>query len=105
MKRFDVYHNGDTGTQRRLPYLLVLQSELLDEFPTRVVAPLVRVKDLGGSPLTLLNPSFEIEGRNMVMFTQQLAGVSKRYLTRFVCSVDPERDTILRALDFLFSGI
>lgn len=105
MKRFEVYRNGDPASVRQLPCLLILQSELLADFPTRVVAPLIRIKDLGGMPIALLNPCFDIEGQRLAMYTQQIAGVPKRYLGKFVCNLDAERDTILRALDFLFSGI
>lgn len=105
MKRFEVYRNGDPASVRQLPYLLVLQSELLDDFPTRVVAPLIRPKDLGGKPVDLLNPCFDIDGQRLAMYTQQIAGVPKRYLGKFARDLTDERDAIMRAVDFLFSGI
>jgi toxin CcdB len=105
MERFEVYRNSDPASARQLPYFLILQSELLDDFPTRVVAPLIRPKDLGGTPIALLNPCFEIDGQRLAMYTQQIAGIPKRYIGKFVCGLGAERDAVLRALDFLFSGI
>jgi toxin CcdB len=105
MKRFDVVRNGDLASQRQMPYLLVVQSDLLADFPTRVVVPLIRQKGAGSAPVSLLNPQFDIEGETLVMFTQQIAGLPKRYLGKFICNLGAQRDTIVRALDFLFDGI
>lgn len=105
MKRFDVHRNADPASARQVPYLLVLQSDLLEDFPTRVVAPLIRPKGAGGTPASLLNPILAVEEQRVVMFTQQIAGVPKRYLGKFICNVESERDNIVRALDFLFDGI
>lgn len=105
MRRFDVYRNADPASARQVPYLLVLQSDLLEDFPTRVVAPLIRPKGAGSTPARLLNPVLAVEEQRVVMFTQQIAGVPKRYLGKFICNMESERDNIVRALDFLFDGI
>ncbi|MBS0567127.1 MAG: CcdB family protein [Proteobacteria bacterium] len=105
MNRFDVVRNGDSASQRRVPYLLIVQSELLADFPTHVVVPLIRQKGVGSTPASLLNPRFDIENETLVMFTQQLAGLPKRYLGKLVCNLEAQQNTIVRALDFLFDGI
>jgi toxin CcdB len=38
--QFDVYRNPDASTRSRFPYLLDIQSDLLDSLSTRVVVPL-----------------------------------------------------------------
>lgn len=105
MNRFDVVRNSDTASQRQMPYLLIVQSDLLADFPTRVVVPLIRQKGAGSAPASLLNPRFDIENETLVMFTQQIAGLPKRYLGKLVCNLEAQRNTIVRALDFLFDGI
>ena len=40
MAQFDVYRNANPATRTRVPYLLDLQSDLLDPLGTRVVVPL-----------------------------------------------------------------
>ena len=60
--RFDVVRNPGKRDASTVPYLLVLQSELLDGIDTRVVAPLVRPSALASKTLTRLNPEFEIDG-------------------------------------------
>ena len=38
--QFDVYHNKNAASKGRFPYLLDVQTELLDSLETRVVVPL-----------------------------------------------------------------
>jgi len=102
MRRFDVFRNTDRASAKFIPFLLLLQSELLDEMPTRVVAPLVVPNALSGPPAKTLNPEFEIEGQRVVMLTQQLAGVTLQRLKTRVAHLSDRRDDIVRALDFLF---
>ena len=105
MRRFDVFRNADRASAKFIPYFLLLQSELLDEMPTRVVAPLVVPGALSGPPAKTLNPEFEIDGQRVVMLTQQLAGVAVQRLKTRVTHLSDRRDDIVRALDFLFSGV
>jgi len=104
MRRFDVFCNRES-TARHIPFFLLVQSELLHDLPTRVVVPLVRLGALKGPPASMLNPEFEVEGVRVAMLTQQLAGVPVGVLRTRVASLEDQRDAILRALDFLFSGI
>lgn len=104
MRRFDVFRNPSPKSQKAIPYLVVLQSELLDEFSTQVVGPLVRASTLG-RPAKRLNPRFEIEGHTVYLLTQQLGAVSTRSLSQHVTSLEPQRHDITAALDLLFSGI
>jgi len=40
MAQFDVYRNAHPATRARVPYLLDVQSDLLETLATRVVVPL-----------------------------------------------------------------
>jgi toxin CcdB len=42
MAQWDVYPNPAQASRDRIPYLVVLQSDLLAQLPTRLVAPLSR---------------------------------------------------------------
>jgi toxin CcdB len=105
MRRFDVFRNTDRASAKHIPFLLLLQSEMLDDMPTRVVAPLVVPSALSGPPAKMLNPEFSIDGHRVVMLTQQLAGVPIQRLKTRVAHLGERHDDIVRALDFLFSGI
>ncbi|MBL8953162.1 MAG: CcdB family protein [Myxococcaceae bacterium] len=103
MRQFDVYRNP-SGSARTVPFLLLIQSDLLDDFPTRMVAPLVRPSSLA-LPATRLNPTFKIEGEVVTMLTQQLGAVPKRSLKTRVASLDRHRTEIIGAIDFLLGGV
>lgn len=105
IRRFDVLRNPSSASNKTFPYFLVVQSEFLQDLPTRVVVPLTRARTIKGPPATLLNPEFEIEGVRVVMLTQQIANVPLTALRSPVASLESHRDAIVRALDFLFEGI
>ncbi len=104
MKQFDVFKNSNPASSRVVPLLLLVQSDLLDDFPTRVVAPLVRPSSLS-LPATRLNPTFKIESESLTMLTQQLGAVPKRSLKVRVGSLERHRTEIISAIDFLLGGV
>ncbi len=105
IRRFDVFRNPESRSARSFPYLLVLQSEMLDALTTVVVVPLVRRTMLAGIPTARLNPELRVEDDVVYMLTQQIGAVSAKSLTKQVINLDAERMAITQALDFLFSGI
>lgn len=105
MAQFDVYRNTNASTRARIPYLLDVQSDLLEPLATRVVVPLARPEVLGGKLAERLSPLFRVEGRNVAMLTPELAGVSRKLLGERVASLVGERQSIVAALDLVFTGI
>ena len=105
MVQFDVYRNPNTATRTRIPYLLDVQSSLLDSLTTRIVVPLCKPEVLSGKPAERLNPAFEIEGRKLLMLTPELAGVSRKALGEPVANLSAERAAIIAALDLAITGI
>ncbi|HEX5837236.1 MAG TPA: CcdB family protein [Anaerolineales bacterium] len=105
MPQFSVYKNKNAATKARVPYLLDVQSNLLSELETRVVVPLYIATALKGNALTVLNPRFEVEGKGLVAMTPQLAGISRKELGAEVGQLTDQRDAIIRAMDFLITGI
>jgi toxin CcdB len=105
MAQFDVYRNSNPATRARIPYLLDVQSDLLDPLATRIVVPLCKPDVLSGKPAERLNPAFEIEGRKLFMLTPELAGVSRKALGERVANLAAERAAIIAALDLAFTGI
>ena len=105
MAQFDVYRNANPATRARVPYLLDVQSDLLDALTTRVVVPLCKPEVLRGKLAERLNPVFEIEGRKMVLLTPELAGVSIKALGEQIANLANRRDAIIAALDLVITGI
>ena len=104
MAQFDVYLNPNAATRKDIPYLLDVQSDLLDTLATRVVVPLVFAKEMGLAAKHL-NPQFKIKGTAVVMSTAELAGISNRSLGNKIASLMNKSDEIIAALDLLFTGI
>jgi toxin CcdB len=103
MPQFDVYPNPDPQTKLRFPLLLDVQSDLLSDLHSRVVIPLcvVRRED---DRIEKLLPQLQVNERDYVLMTPQLAGVSSKLLGRKVANIAPCRGEILAALDFLIVG-
>jgi toxin CcdB len=105
VRRFDVFRNPSTASAKKIPYVLVVQSDLLDEMETCVVLPLARSQAAKASATARLNPQFEIENTSVVQLTQLIAAVPVGALRKHVANLESERAAIVRALDFLFEGI
>lgn len=104
MAQFDVYRNPNKESARRFPFLLDIQSGLLDRLATRVVVPLIAV-NAGTAGVSTLNPEFELEGRRYVALTQELAGVPARGFGTPIASLAERRHEILAAVDVVVSGV
>ncbi len=104
MARFDVRPNLHKGSRERVPFLLEIQSDLLSGLATRLVAPLVPAAQFG-PPAERLNPLFRIKGKNHIMDTALIAGVSDKLLGEAVANLSGNSTDILSAIDFLISGI
>jgi toxin CcdB len=103
MAQFDVYRNLNSATSKYIPYLLDIQNDLFSQLLTRVVVPLHLAEEFG-QPAEILNPVFIVNKQKVVMVTPQLAGIAAQELAEPVTSLKNKRDTIIAALDFLFTG-
>lgn len=104
MAQFDVYLNPNPESSKSVPYLLDVQSDLLDVLATRVVIPLMLAEKMG-VPARQLNPQFKIRNTTVIMSSAELAGIPARALGDKVVSLKAKRDEIIAALDLLFTGI
>lgn len=104
MAQFDVYENPNAVSKKTMPYLLDVQTDLLDTLATRVVVPLV-ISSAMPKPGRHLNPAFSIGATGVIMSTAEIAGVSIKILGKKVFSLKENRNEIIAALDFLITGI
>ena len=103
MNQFDVVANPFPRSRERQPFLVALQSDLLARsLETVVVAPLEPVG--AGIFADRLNPRVSVEGEPFALITQELVTVRKSALGKVRGSVAGERDSIIAALDLLFTG-
>jgi toxin CcdB len=105
MAQFSVYENPNHATRKTYPYLLDIQSNLLDDLRTTVVIPLCPTDLAGKAAITKLCPILDIDGSPFVALTQQLAGIDRKALGTEVADLSQYRLDIIAALDFIISGI
>ena len=104
MARFDVYANPGSHA-RTTPYLLDVQSDLLDGLGSRVVIPMRSLEDFPKVRLpSRLTPVLRIEGKDYLLETPKMGAVPQRLLKSPVTSLAAEQEHITAALDFLFQG-
>ena len=105
MGQFSVYRNRNPRTSIDIPFLLNVQSDLLDHLATRVVIPLARAKSFNGPPSDVLQPVFKIGRERCIMLTPLLAGISKKELGAEAGNLRGKSFEIVAALDVLISGV
>lgn len=102
MPQFDLFRHG---RNKRYPFLVDLQADLVRDLATRVVAPLTPVKRLAGKPIGRLNPVVAIDGVEHAILFQEMAAVPVIALGESIGSLRNRRDDLIAAIDLLFTGI
>ena len=94
MAQHDVYRTS------KGEYLLDCQSDFLDDFNTRFVVPLI---DPRHAPKIArrLNPTFNVAGKDLVMYTQFASSIPANELIDCIASLEHHRYEITDALDTL----
>lgn len=102
MNQFDVLENLNERTRDRYPFVVVLQHDRTSSLITVIVAPLHHAMP----PLmnTRLHPALTLDGRQYVVMVEELAAVLRPSLGRVVGTTESMRDSLIQALDLLFTG-
>lgn len=102
--QFDVYLNPQIESRSFVPYVIDVQSVLIDQLPTRLVMPLSRVgTDQAKLPVNLA-PTFEVEGEALTLMAHLAAPVSARMLKKPILSLSHRANDVNAALDAVLSG-
>ena len=102
MAQFDVHRN--VGRHKDdIPFVVVAQSRLFDDYRRRVAIPLVRKTELSQIPDPRLNPSFKVKGTTVVLHPLEIVSVANEQLGERVGSLAEEGDAIVAALGELFT--
>ena len=104
MAQFSVYRNKSARTKATFPYLVDVQSDLLEPLNTRVVIPMTKAAALTRKPVSHLTPEVSFNGDRYVLMTPQLAGVGRAELGPQAGALVDERHVIMAAIDFLLTG-
>lgn len=104
MARFDV-HANPSALADSMPYLLDVQSDLLDGLDSRMVIPLRRMAQFAQVKLpNVLTPVLRVGDQEYLLETPKMGAVPRRILKVPVASLRHEQTQITAALDFLFQG-
>lgn len=83
--------------------VVILQSDLMDHLPTRLVAPLIAVAD-APSVLPRLNPVVSVEGADHIVAVHLAATISVMQIVETIRSLAAHEFAIKAAIDLLISG-
>jgi toxin CcdB len=103
--QFTAYQNANPRTKKLYPYLVDVQSELLEGLHTTVVIPLCPGSEIADKAITKLCPIVQVKGQNYVVLTQQIAGINRNQLGKRVTDLSEYRTLFIAAIDFLITGI
>jgi toxin CcdB len=104
MAQFDVYSNMNQNTRNIYPYIMDVQSSLLEALDTRLVIPLIPKAQLSERPINNLIPCIVVNKKEYYVLTPQLAAINKRNLGKIVENCKSERNAIVSSIDFLITG-
>ena len=105
MAQFDIYANPHHPSRQSVPYLVDIQSDLIDQLSTRLVMPLSRV---GASQARLplnLCLAVEIDNEPLSLLAHMAAPVSARLLKKPLGSLLHRASEVSAAMDAVISGV
>lgn len=105
MGQFTVYENPNEATNKTYPYVLDIQSNLLEDLRTTVVIPLCPTTLAGNKAITKLSPILQIDGQQFIALTQLIAGVDRKSVGKEICDLSDYRSEMIASLDFIIFGI
>lgn len=102
MAQFDVHRNGGQNRDA-IPYVVIVQSSIFDDYRRRLVVPLVKKSYLDAVSLPRFNPTFIIENTPVVLHPLETVSIARNKLGRFVQSLADEGQQIIDAVDELIT--
>ncbi len=105
MAQFDVYRNPSVSTREAIPYVVDVQSDLLDGLSSRLTVPLGTATSLPAMPPRNLCPLMEFEGLRLYALPQFAAPFRVRDLGRPLGSLAHQSHHLVAALDAVISGV
>ncbi len=104
MAQFDVYANPSESAAHGIPYVVVVQSDLLDALATRMTIPLATIEFAEKSPDKLC-PMVTVNGQRLRALAHYTAPLPTRSLRQVVGNLVPLASTLIAAMDVVVSGV
>ena len=104
MAQFDVYLNPSESAGKGIPFVVVLQSDLLDALATRLVMPLASLEFADKVPEKLC-PLVTVSGQKLRALAHYAAPLPARSLRQMVGNLSPQSHLLIAAMDVVMSGV
>lgn len=104
MAQYDVFINPSSSTAGGIPFVVVIQSDLLDALSTRLTMPLAALEFAGKVPSTLC-PVIVVNGKRFHALAHYAAPLPAKMLRRPVDNVAAQASALVSAMDAVLSGI
>lgn len=104
MAQYDVFANPSRSATEGIPYVVVVQSDLLDALATRLTMPLAVVDVATRAPTTLC-PIIMVKGQRLHALAHYVAPLPAKALKRPVDNVASQASALVSALDAVLSGV
>ena len=104
MAQYDVFPNPSRSAADSIPYVVVIQSDLLEALATRLTVPLAELNFAGKVP-TALCPVITVNGQRLHALAHYAAPLPAKLLRRPVDNVATQGSALVAAIDAVLSGI
>lgn len=104
MAQYDVFSNPSSSAADGIPYVVVIQSDLLDALATRLTIPLAAFDGAAKVPAALC-PVIVVKGQRLHALAHYAAPLPARLLRRPVDNVAAQASALVSAMDAVLSGI
>lgn len=104
MPQFDVYTNTNPLSKDIYPFLIDVQSSLLENLGTRLVIPVILKSKYNNKAIKNLTPSISIKSQDFFVLTPQIAAINKNKLGKVLENCKTYRNDIISSIDFLITG-
>jgi toxin CcdB len=104
MPQYDVFTNPSRSASDGIPYVVVIQTDLLDALPTRLTMPLSAFSSATKVP-TALCPVIVVKGKRLHALAHYAAPLPARLLRRPVDNVAAQASALVSAMAAVLSGI
>lgn len=104
MAQFDVHVNPSDSAAQGIPFVVVVQSDLLDALATRMSIPLASIEFSEKSPDKLC-PMVMINGQALRALAHYAAPLPTRSLRQRVGHLAPQAGLLIAAMDVVVSGL
>lgn len=104
MAQYDVFLNPSASASDGIPYVVVIQSDLLDALATRLTIPLADIEFDGKVPTTLC-PTITVKAQRLRALAHYAAPLPTKLLRHPVDNIATQASALVAALDAVLSGI